>query len=211
MNNILSVKNLKVSFDEHDVISDLSFDVERDTTVAIVGPNGSGKTVFFKCLLDLIKYQGEIKWSENVRIGYVPQKLAVIKDLPLTVLEFLKLKENNNTKIMSSISAVGFKDPSADEAGRHIHSDTRVLRAKLASLSGGELQRILMANALLGDPNVLLLDEPTAGVDIQGEKTFYSLFRELKKDKDLTIIFISHDSEVVKIYADKIVELKHDH
>ena len=207
MPNILSVKNLNVSFNEHTIIDGLNFDVVRDTTIAIVGPNGSGKTVLFKCLLDLIKYEGEINWSDNTRIGYVPQKLAIIKDLPLTVLEFLKLKENNLEKIEKVLPCVGFKTKESS----HIHSDVRVLKTKLSSLSGGELQRILMANALLAGPNVLLLDEPTAGVDIQGEKTFYSLFRELKKDKDLTIIFISHDPEVIKTYADKVIELNHKH
>ncbi len=207
MNNILSVKNLKISFNNHDIINDLSFDVIRDTTVAIVGPNGSGKTVLFKCLLDLIEYEGEINWSNDTRIGYVPQKLSITKDLPLTVLEFLELKERDRSKILKTLSSVGFK--SAETS--HVHSDTRVLKTKLSSLSGGELQRILMANALLGDPNVLLLDEPTAGVDIEGEKTFYELFAALKADSDLTIIFISHDPEVVKVYADKVIKLDHKH
>lgn len=207
MNNILEVKNLNLSFNNHSIIKDLSFNIERDTTVAVVGPNGSGKTVLFKCLLDLIDYNGFVKWSNNAKIGYVPQKLSVSKDLPLTVLEFLNLKEADHTKILKVLSNVGFK---SGESG-HIHNDTRVLKTKLSSLSGGELQRVLMANALLGEPNVLLLDEPTAGVDIEGEKTFYSLFKELKKDNDLTIIFISHDPEAVKLYADKVLKLEHKH
>lgn len=207
MTNILEVKNLKISFNEHDIIDNLNFDIVRDTTVAIVGSNGSGKTVLFKCLLYLIKYQGSIKWSDGVRIGYVPQKMSIAKDLPLTVLEFLNLKENDNSKILKVLGWVGFHEGES----KHIHNDTRVLQTRLSSLSGGELQRILMANALLGDPNVLLLDEPTAGVDIKGEETFYELFENLKKDSDLTILFISHDSEIVKKYADQIIQLKHDH
>lgn len=215
ISNILSVNNLNISFNDHEILNNLSFDIARDTTVAVIGPNGSGKTVLFKCLLNLIQYNGDIKWSDDVRIGYVPQKLALSKDLPLTVLEFLGLKESKMSKIMETLCCVGFKE----EQTGHIHNDTRVLKTRLSSLSGGELQRVLMANALLGDPNVLLLDEPTAGVDIEGEETFYSLFKDLKKDKDLTIIFISHDPEVVKEYADitiqlkadKIIELKHDH
>lgn len=207
MNNILEVKNLNVSFNNHPIINDLNFSVERDTTVAVVGPNGSGKTVLFKCLLGLIEYKGNVNWDKDTRIGYVPQKLSISKDLPLTVLEFLNLKESTLTKILNVLSNVGFKK---EESG-HIHNDTRVLKSRLSSLSGGELQRILMANALLGEPNVLLLDEPTAGVDIEGEKTFYSLFKELKEDNDLTIIFISHDPEAVKLYADKVLKLEHKH
>lgn len=209
MKNILEVKNLNVSFNEHKIINNLNLEISRDTTLAVVGPNGSGKTVFFKCLLDLIQYEGIIKWADDVRIGYVPQKLAVSKDLPITVLEFLNLKENDYIKILKVLSEVGFHKH-IDEMS-HFHSDTRVLKSKLSSLSGGELQRILMANALLGEPNVLLLDEPTAGVDLEGEKTFYELFKSLKAERDLTIIFISHDSEAVEKYADKVLKLEHKH
>lgn len=204
--NILSVKNLSVNFNDHEVVNNLSFDVIRDTTVAIIGANGTGKTVLFKCLLNLIDYSGEVIWSKDVKAGYVPQKLSVPRDLPLSVLEFLNLKETNLKIINEILVKVGFK-----QKAEHIHHDVRVLKTKLGSLSGGELQRILMAYALLGDPNVLLLDEPTAGVDISGEETFYELFENLKKDNDLTIIFISHDKEIVTKYSDQIIKLNHEH
>lgn len=200
----MSVKDLSVKFDGHTVINGLSFDVPRDSTLAVIGPNGSGKTVLFKSLLGLLAYEGEIVWSKDTRIGYVPQKLAVEGDLPITVMEFLRLKESDAAKITSILEVVGFR-----KKAEHVHHDIRVLSTRLGSLSGGELQRILMAYALLGDPNVLLLDEPTAGVDLEGEETFYELFARLKKDADLTIIFISHDIEVVKAYSDKILELQH--
>lgn len=206
LENILSVKNLTVSFNNHVILDDLSFNIIRDTTVAIVGPNGSGKSVLFKALLGLTDFQGEITWQNDVNMGYVPQKMSVAKDLPLTVLEFLKLKEGNVSKIGEVLHKVGFK-----AKAKHIHHDIRVLKTKLGALSGGELQRILMAYALLKDPNVLLLDEPTAGVDIEGEETFYDLFKSLKADYDLTILFISHDKEIVTKYADEIIKLNHEH
>lgn len=203
---ILTVKNLTVKFDRHVVLDRLSFEVVRDGTVAIVGPNGAGKTVLFKCLLGIIPYYGEISWASDANVGYVPQKLSVSGDLPITVFEFLKLKEPDPKKIEEVMIQVGFK-----QKAEHIHHDMRVLKSRLGRLSGGELQRILMAYALLGNPNVLLLDEPTAGVDIKGEETFYNLFANLKKDADLTIIYITHDKEVVEAYADSVVELTHKH
>lgn len=203
---ILSVKNLNVSFNNHQILDNISFEVERDSTVAVVGPNGAGKTVLFKSILDLINYEGKVVWANDVKIGYVPQKLSIPKDLPLTVFEFLKLKEEDQQEINKALVKVGFK-----AKAEHIHHDIRVLKTTLGSLSGGELQRILMAYALLGNPNVLLLDEPTAGVDLQGEETFYELFKKLKKDSDLTIVFISHDKQIVDLYADKIIKLEHEH
>lgn len=205
--NVLSVSGLTVKFGEHAIIDNLNFEVKRDTTIAIVGPNGSGKTVLFRAILNLVSYKGEITLADDARIGYVPQKLFIEKDFPLTVCEFLELKEPNREKINKALGLVGFKLKGAT----HSHHDLRVLTTKIGNLSGGELQRILIAYALLGNPNVLLLDEPTAGVDIEGEKTIYSLFSDLKKDKDLTIIFISHDMGVVEKYADKIIKLGHDH
>jgi zinc transport system ATP-binding protein len=121
-------------------------------------------------------------------------------------LEFSKLKESDDKKIAEILALVGIK-----QKAEHIHHDIRVLNTHLGSLSGGELQRILMAYALLGNPNVLLLDEPTAGVDIKGEETFYNLFDRLKGENDLTIIFITHDKEVVEKYADKVLKLENEH
>jgi len=204
--NILSVSSLSVNFDGHVILKDLSFEIKRDSVWAVIGPNGAGKTVLFKSLLGLIPFNGEIKWHTDARIGYVPQKLFIGRDFPLTVMEFLKLKQPDESQINRVLNLVGFKDKA-----EHIHHDVRVLQAKMGNLSGGELQRILIAWALLGNPNVLLLDEPTAGVDLEGEETFYSLFEKLKKDKDLTIVFISHDTEVVKKYADRVLELTHGH
>lgn len=206
MSLLLHVQNLKVKFNHHVILDNVGFDVKRDDTLAVVGPNGSGKTVLFRCLLGLTAYEGKVEWAPDAKIGYVPQKLSVPGDIPVTVREFLKFKESDDKKIAEVMSKVGFK-----AKAQHIHHDIRVLNTRLGKLSGGEMQRVLMAYALLKDPNVLLLDEPTAGVDIAGEKTFYALFHDLKKNIDLTIIFISHDTQVVEGYADSVLRLTREH
>jgi zinc transport system ATP-binding protein len=198
--NILTVTSLKVEFDNHVILDDISFQVIRDDTLAIIGPNGAGKSVLFRALLGLIPYTGKVEWSNDARIGYVPQKLAIAKDLPLTVNEFLHFKEAGQEKIYEVIKSVGFL-----EKAEHLHNDKRVLNTRLGDLSGGELQRVLIAYALLGNPNVLLFDEPTAGVDVTGEETIYDLMHKLQAAEDLTIIFISHELQVVNHYANNVL------
>lgn len=199
--NILEVNNLNIAFNNHKILEDISFEVKRDDTLAIIGPNGAGKTVLFKCLLGLLPYKGSVKWSPDARIGYVPQRLNVGKDVPITVEEFLKFKEKKLKIIEKTLKEVGF-----EAQGEHLlHKGKRLLTARLGVLSGGEFQRVVIAFALLGNPNVLLFDEPTSGVDISGEETVYALINRLQKEKDLTIIFISHELEVVYQYAANVL------
>lgn len=199
--NILEVKNLTVTFNSHKILDDINFEVKRDDTVAIIGPNGAGKTVLFKCLLELIPYTGEVKWATDIKIGYVPQKIYIGKDVPLTVGEFLLFKEKNKNKILDALKQVGFGRNTKHDK----HQGNKLLNSKLGILSGGEFQRVLIAYAILGDPQVLLFDEPTSGVDVSAEETVYSLIEKLKKDVDLTIIFISHELQVVYKHAASVL------
>ena len=198
--SILKVSGLTVEFDGHIVLDRVTFVVKRDSTVVVLGPNGAGKSVLFRAILGLVPHKGSVDWAADAKIGYVPQKLSVDKDLPLTVCEFLSLKEKDTEKIKEAMEAVGFLREAS-----HMHNDLRVLKTRMGDLSGGELQRVLIAYALLGKPNVLLFDEPTAGVDVAGEKTVYELISKLKLDKDLTILFISHELEIVNRYADSVL------
>lgn len=189
---ILKVSNLSVTFDGHQVLSDLDFEVKNGEVLAIVGPNGAGKSVLFRTLLGLIKHSGQIKWAGGTRIGYVPQKLFVEPEMPLSVREFLSFNDPSKAKIHAALNSVGLKEP-------------RLLEQKLGLLSGGQLQRVLIAWAIVNDPNVLLFDEPTAGIDIGGEETVYNLLHHLQDQKDLTVLLISHDLNIVYKYADTVL------
>jgi len=197
---LLSVKNLDVRFGSNRVIDGLSLDVEKGDVVAIIGPNGAGKTVLFRALLGLVKYEGEIIWPKNVKIGYVPQKLAVARDFPLTVKEFLDFKNSSEEEIFEALEEVGFLKSQGQRQMEH-----QLLNARLGELSGGEFRRALIAYALIDHPDILLFDEPTAGVDIGGEETIYSFLEKLHKKLGMTILLITHDLNIIYRYASKVL------
>lgn len=199
--SLLSVSNLKVKFDHHIVLDDISFVVKKDETLAVIGPNGAGKTVLFRAILGLVPYQGKIEWAKGIKIGYVPQKLAIAKDVPLTTSEFFAFKEKDKKEIDRALASVGFEE---DKPHRG-HLREHVLKRKLGVLSGGELQRVLIAFALLDHPDVLLFDEPTSGVDISAEETIYDLLHKLQEKENLTIILISHELQIVYRYANNVL------
>lgn len=181
---VLKVQNLKVKFGKETIIKNCSFNLQEKETLVILGPNGAGKTVLLKALLGLIPYEGEIFWKKGVKISYVPQRLAQLKDLPLSVAEFFSFKKVSREKIEEVIKMVGLKEGS-------------ILEENVGTLSSGQFQRILVAWAFLDDPQVLLFDEPTGGIDLEGQETIYNLLEKFQEEKGLTIILISHDLNIV--------------
>ncbi len=221
---ILKVENLNVEFDGNKILQDLSFEVKKGDITAVIGPNGAGKTVLFRALLGLVPYSGEISWAGGVKAGYVPQRFIVERHMPLNVREFLSYKAGKNkiAEVLKwvglhphTITSEGFQQKSSRSdnhsfgVGVHNHDEHHLihhlLNRPLGVLSGGELQKVLIAFALLGNPNVLLFDEPTTGIDIGGEGTIYNLLKKLRDEHDLTIIFISHDIHVVYQYANNVL------
>lgn len=191
MEPILSVSDLRVEFDSHSVLSAISFELNSNETMAIIGPNGAGKTVLFRALLGLIPHSGKIKWKKGVKIGYVPQRLSVDPDLPLTTTEFFTLKGDKLHSVKEALSLVGLEE--------------HLLNKKIGILSGGELQRVSIAWALSGNPDILLFDEPTSGVDISAEETIYGHLKKLQEKKKFATLIISHDLNVVYRFANKVV------
>lgn len=192
MQSILKVKDLRVAFGSETVIEHLSFEVEKGEVLAVIGPNGAGKTVLFRTLLGILPHEGLVEWLPNIKIGYVPQKLFVAKDLPMTVLDFLRLKSAPEAEINEALEAVGLQPE-------------KVIRVRLGELSGGQMQRVMIAYALINHPDVLLFDEPTTGVDIGGEETIYNVLGKLHREHGLTIVLITHDFNIVYRYAEKVL------
>src|SRR3989338_3445356 len=201
---ILKVKDLSVGFERDKVIKGLDFSVNKGDVVAIVGPNGAGKSVLFRALLGLIPHFGQIEWARDLKISYVPQKFSIDKELPLSVEEFLKFKKKKTADIVDTLESLGIM--TAKHAHHsEFHLQEHILKQRLGWLSGGQLQRVLIAWALLDNPDVLLFDEPTAGIDLGGEETIYNLLKKLHAERDLTMLLISHDLNIVYKYASNVL------
>lgn len=193
--SILKVENLSVSFDGKRVLSDINVDVDSGESVAIIGPNGSGKTVFLRALIGAVPHEGEITWGKDVRIGYVPQRIDLERTLPLTVRDFL----------LTRVASLGLLHDTIRKNMGLVRLSESFLSKKLGSLSAGQLQRVLIAFALLGDPNVLLFDEPTSGVDLPREEQIYETLHRLQAERQFTLFLVSHDLSLVYRYATRVL------
>ncbi len=195
----LEVFELTVRFGETAVLERISFSVERGQTLGIVGPNGAGKTVLLRALIGAIPSEGSIRWAPGTRPGYVPQKLDLERDLPVTARELLFAKGRVARAARSEV----------DRVLSLVGLPLAVVGAPIGHLSGGQLQRLLVAFALLGGPNVLLLDEPTANVDEAGQESLGELLHRIQREEGLTLLLISHDLSVIYRYATQVLCLGH--
>lgn len=195
---ILKVKNLEVTLGGNQILKDINFELDKGSITAVIGPNGAGKSMLFKTLLGIMPYGGEINWIGSEKIGYVPQKFNIDKTVPLTVHEFFKLKTDKDEDIFRVLKDL---DISHDEH----HTKHHILNRRLGVLSGGEQQKILVAWAILTDPDILLFDEPTAGVDVGAEHDIYQLLKKLNQERNITVIFISHDINIIRGYAKNVI------
>ncbi len=188
---ILKVTDLTVKIQDQTILDKVSFSLKKGSTLAIVGPNGAGKTVLFRTLLNMAPYTGNVEWAKGVKIGYVPQRLSV-GDIPISVREFLSFKSPENAE--KALAAVGLEGKG-------------LLDKRLGVLSGGQLQRVLIAWAIIDEPNVLLFDEPTAGVDLDSEEAIYRMLDALKTKRNITIMLISHEVHIIREYSDMMLAL----
>ncbi len=187
---ILVVSDLTVRIQDQVILSNISFKLKRGATLAVAGPNGAGKSVLFKSLLNLVPHSGKVEWNGRVKLGYVPQLLSV-RDLPISIKEFLSLKKGRDFE--RYLKSVGL--------------DTSVLEKRLGVLSGGQLRRILIAWALMEEPNVLLFDEPTTGVDLDSEEAIYGMLRRFTRENAVTLLLISHNPHIIRDFSDYLLAL----
>lgn len=204
---MLEVKDINVYYGLIHALRDVSFEVNEGEVVALIGANGAGKTTLIRALLGQVEYKGVIRHlttdgrpAADVRTGYVPQQLEFDRSSPVTVTDFmaaslsrrpvfLGVSQKTREKVMAALART--------------HSE-RLCKRPLGALSGGELQRVLLALALTPQPDLLILDEPVSGVDQNGLESFYQTVDELKRTNHMAILLVSHDLDVVRRYADRV-------
>lgn len=204
------IKDFSVKKGNSIILENVNLHIHCGELTAIIGPNGAGKSTFFKAILGEISHEGSLsfvdekdKKARKPNIGYVPQFLDFDKTSPVSVKDLFSITYSNFPswiKYRKSIKKL------AVDALKKVEAES-LLNKRLGDLSGGEMQRVLLALALTPMPDILLLDEPVSGVDARGMNIFYEVVSKIRKKYDLTIILISHDFEAVKRYADKVVLL----
>lgn len=193
---LIEAADICVAYGSQTVLEHVGIEVRRGEIVTLIGLNGAGKTTLVKTLLGLLKPQsGSVTRRPGVRIGYVPQRIDRDPVLPLNVRRFLTLAGGiTEDALAEALSQVGVSD---------------ILDRPLADLSGGEMQRVLLARALLRRPDLLVLDEPLAGVDMAGQTELYRLIPQIRDRYHCGVLMVSHDLHVVMAATDQVVCLNH--
>ena len=199
---LAEIENLTVNYDGILALDKVSFSVEEKDFLGIIGPNGAGKTTLFSCMLGLLNnYQGEIRFfGTNIRkskqylhqIGYVPQKPIFEKNFPATVAEVVGMGLTKNQR-----------DNTIDKVLQKVWLH-ELSHRRIGDLSGGQQQRVFIAKALVNDPQILILDEPVTGIDLQSKDLFYQILRDLNQKDSITVIWSSHDLDAVAKLASKV-------
>lgn len=203
------IENLNVNFGAVQILNDINLHVNCGELIAIVGPNGAGKTTLLRAMLGEVHYRGKISYqlrgevNKKPRIGYVPQRLNYDPDSPISVSDLIAASISNKP-VWFGINPV-LKDR-IKYSLRSVSAE-HLLDKKIGELSGGELQRVLLAMAMTPEPDILLLDEAMSGVDVKGLSLFYEIASSLRKTNDVTIILVTHDLIGIAPHADRMILL----
>ncbi len=191
---LLTVTDVSISIARRTIVKNVAFTLVPKASLAIIGPNGSGKTLLLKALLGLQPYSGTIQWQPGTRLGYVSQNISADPHFPLGARELLqakaKVQHQPQQEIESAVAWVGVGD---------------LLDQRLGALSSGQLQRVLIAFALIGAPDVLLVDEPTSSLDEVAEEHFFQLLGRARRERGITVIMVSHDLTLVRGAASHVL------
>ena len=189
---LIRLQQVSVGFRQESVLENVQLTVNAGEIVTLIGPNGAGKTTLVRAVLGLLKPDSGSVWRKpRLRIGYMPQKLTVDPTLPLSVLRFLRLVPGvDRHTALAALAEVGAE---------------QVIDSPLQNISGGELQRVLLARALLREPELLVLDEPVQGVDVAGQAELYRLITQLRDRHGCGVLMVSHDLHLVMSTTDQVV------
>jgi len=191
-NPLIRLENVSKSYHKNLVLENVSFSVNRGETVTLIGPNGAGKSTLMKISLGILDASsGEVYREKSISIGYMPQKVMIDEVLPLSVRDFLYLRPNTT-----------YNDV---EKALEIVRLSRLSDQPVQSASGGEMQRILLARAILGSPDLLVLDEPVQGIDIMGQQEIYGLIAKIRDETGCGVLMISHDLHLVMASTNQVL------
>ncbi len=191
-NPLLKLRNVGFVRQGRTILKDVNLDIHAGEIITLIGPNGAGKSTLLKLALGLIKpSSGSRSSTPKLRIGYMPQHISLPETLPLSVTHFLKLAKGFDARDLSHVA--------------NRLNITRLLGNPMQKLSGGELQRVLLARALLSNPQLLVLDEPVQGLDVSGQSELYHLIADLKDELNCGVLMVSHDLHLVMAATDKVV------
>ena len=207
----IKINGLNVSFGDEKILDDVNLHMHCGELTVLIGPNGAGKSTLLRALLDEVPHEGTIEFKETktgnisnmMKIGYVPQSLNIEREIPMTVYDLF-------ASFISRYPVWFFKNRKLYDKIREqlrLFSVEDCIDKQVGKLSGGQLQRVMLSIAITPMPNLLILDEPVSGIDENGVRDFYRLVNEMKSRNDLAILLVSHDLELVRKYADKVVLL----
>ena len=190
--SLITIEGLTVTYGGVTALKNVSLDLNAGEIVTIVGPNGSGKTTLLKAIIGAVTpLEGSVRIKQGLKIGYVPQRLNLDPTLPISVGKFMRLTNKTNKRLCAI---------ALQQAGV-----TELAEKQMSQLSGGQLQRVLLARALLGNPEILVLDEATQGLDQPGSADFYRQIEKVRKETGCAVLMISHDLHVVMSTSDRVI------
>jgi zinc transport system ATP-binding protein len=210
---LVQIRDLHVHLGDTEVLKGVNADLGRDQISALVGLNGSGKTTLLRTILKEVPYRGSIRFlcghdhsrPDPEHVGYVPQKLRLEANLPLTVRDLFGLALQRRPIFLSIRRRLVAQ---MDEMLSLVGARPELLDRPMDRLSGGEQQRVLLALALAPNPELLLLDEPAAGIDFRDQVKFYDLIAQLNRERHITVVLVSHDTTMVSKHVHHVLCLK---